>query len=81
MLITETKLDDSVSDTICEPPGFKIIRKDRSENFQSKYNMTGVGGGIAILHKKILKLKYLLKTRKKQKKSYGFMLRAKKVFY
>ena len=44
LLISETKLDESVSNTFVEPPGYKIIRKDRSENFKKKYNMTGLGG-------------------------------------
>ena len=38
LVISETKLDESVSDNFCEPPGYKIIRKDRSENF--KKNIT-----------------------------------------
>ena len=55
LCITESKLDESMSDCSCEPPsspGYKIIRKDRSEKFKEKYNMTGLGGGVAILYKK-----------------------------
>ena len=44
LLVTESRLDESVSDRFCEPPGFRIIRKDRSEKFKRKYNMTGLGG-------------------------------------
>ena len=36
LLISESKLDESVTDTLCEPPGYRIIRKDRSENFKKK---------------------------------------------
>ena len=80
MLITETKLDDSVSDTICEPPGFKIIRKDRSENFKSKYNMTGVGGGIAILHKKDLKVEIFAKNKEETEEILWVYVKGKKSF-
>ena len=65
LLLSESKLDDSVSDTFCEPPGYKIIRKDRSENFKKKYNMTGLGGGIAILYKKGLKVEIFKKNDEK----------------
>ena len=43
LLISETKLDESVSNNFVEPPGYKIIRKDRSEQYKKKYNMTGSG--------------------------------------
>ena len=37
------------------PEGYKIIRKDRSETFKQKYGRNK-GGGIAILHKKEIKI-------------------------
>ena len=43
LLLTESKLDESVSDNFCEPPGYRILRKDRSDNFKKKYNMKGSG--------------------------------------
>ena len=73
LLVTESKLDESVSDMYCEPPGFRIIRKDRSEKFKRKYNMTGLGGGIAILHKKELTIEIFKKIRQKLRKYFGFM--------
>ena len=64
LLISESKLDESVSDGFCVPPGFNIIRKDRSEKFKQKYNMTGLGGGIAILFKKEFNVEIFKKIKK-----------------
>ena len=51
--LTETWMDESVVLTSHIPPGYKIIRNDRSEKFKEKYGKNG-GGGIAILYKKHL---------------------------
>ena len=68
LLISESKLDESVANSVCEPPGYRILRKDRSENFNKKYNMSGLGGGIAILYKKELKVELFEKNKKIQRK-------------
>ena len=45
LCITETWLDKSVPKGSHEPPGYFLIRKDRSEEFKEKYGKTGNGGG------------------------------------
>ena len=80
LLITETKLDESVSDNFCEPPGYKIIRKDRSEKFKKKYNMTGLGGGVAILYKKDLKVEIFSKIQDEVEEILWVYVKGKKSF-
>ena len=53
--LTETWMDDSVPQNSCIPDGYKIIRKDRGENYKQKYGRNK-GGGIAILHKEHIKV-------------------------
>lgn len=53
--LTETWLDTSVPAQGHVPAGYKIIRKDRSEDFKQKYGKNK-GGGIAILYKCHLKV-------------------------
>ena len=35
--VTETWMDDSIPSNSYTPPGYKVIRKDRNENFKQKY--------------------------------------------
>lgn len=60
LCLTETWLDDSVPAQGYVPNGYRIIRKDRSEDFKQKYGKNR-GGGVAILYKNHLKI---------EKKSY-----------
>ena len=53
--LTETWMDDSVPKTAYIPQGYKIIRKDRSENYKQKYGRNK-GGGVAVLHKEHIKV-------------------------
>lgn len=53
--ITETWLDNSVPAQGFIPDGYKIIRKDRSDDFKQKYGRNK-GGGIAVLYKSHLKV-------------------------
>ena len=48
--LTETWLDASVPPNSHIPTGYKIIRKDRSPDFQQKYKKNR-GGGVAILYR------------------------------
>ena len=80
LLMSETKLDDSVSNIVCEPPGYKIIRKDRSENFKNKYDMTGLGGGIAVLYKKDLKVEIFAKNKEETEEILWVYIKGKKSF-
>ena len=80
LLISETKLDESVTNTFCEPPGYKIIRKDRSEKFKKKYNMTGSGGGIAVLYKKEIKIEIFTKNKEETEEILWVYVKGKKSF-
>ena len=80
LLISESKLDESVTDTLCEPPGYRIIRKDRSDNFKNKYNMTGLGGGIAILYKKELNVELFAKNKESTEEIMWVYVKGKKSF-
>lgn len=53
--LTETWLDDSTPPTAYIPEGYKILRKDRSDEFKQRYGKTS-GGGTAILFKKDMKV-------------------------
>ena len=53
LFLTETWFDKSVVLTSHIPPGYKMIRNDRSETFKEKYGKNS-GGGIAVLFKKQL---------------------------
>ena len=53
--LSETWLDLSVPPNSHIPEGYKIIRKDRTENFQQKYKKKH-GGGVAILFKSNLNI-------------------------
>ena len=53
--ITESWFDGSVPNTSHIPRGYKMIRKDRSEEFQQKYKVNK-GGGVAIVYKAHLKI-------------------------
>ena len=52
--LTETSLDSSTP-VFNVPPGYKILRKDRSEEFQQKYRITN-GGGVAIIYRSYLNI-------------------------
>ena len=53
--ITETWLDESVPTNTCTPTGYKMIRKDRSDEYKQKYGRNK-GGGIAVYFKDHLKV-------------------------
>ena len=53
--LTETWYDKSVPKGFQIPPGYKIIRKDRTEEFQNLHKKKG-GGGVAILYKSQLNI-------------------------
>ena len=53
--VTETWMDDSVPKQSYAPQGYKVIRKDRSEEFKQIYGKTK-GGGIAVYYKQELKV-------------------------
>ena len=80
LLITETKMDESMPDRLFEPPGFKIIRKDRSDKFKNKYNMKGLGGGVAVLHKKGLKVEIFSKNKEETEEILWVYVKGKKSF-
>ena len=52
---TETWLDESVQTQSCTPTGYKMIRKDRSEEYKQKYGKSK-GGGVAVCYKEHLKV-------------------------
>ena len=52
--LTETWLDQSTP-VLNVPPGYKILRKDRSEEFKLKYRITN-GGGVAIIYRTYLNI-------------------------
>ena len=56
LTMVETWMDESVSKNSHEPPGYQIIRLDRSEIFKETYGKPGHGGGIAVLYKKNLQV-------------------------
>ena len=56
LTMSETWMDESVSKNSHEPPGYQIIRLDRSETFKETYGKPGHGGGIAVLHKNNLQV-------------------------
>ena len=56
--ITETWLDNSHGPEAYIPDGYCVIRHDRSNDFQQKYRRDN-GGGVAIFHKKELKIRKL----------------------
>ena len=80
LCVSESKLDESMPDRSCEPPGFKIIRKDRSEKFKMKYNMKGLGGGVAILYKKGLKVEVFTKNKEEIEEILWVYVKGKKSF-
>ena len=53
--LTETWLDSSVPAQSLVPDGYRIIRKDRSNDFKQKYGKNK-GGGVALLHKEQIKV-------------------------
>ena len=53
--LTETWFDESAPMKTCVPDGYKIIRKDRNENFKQKYGVNR-GGGVAVLYKENIKV-------------------------
>lgn len=53
--LTETWFDESIPSHAFVPENYCIIRKDRDETFKQKYGRNR-GGGIAILHKKHIKV-------------------------
>ena len=78
--MTETKLVESVSNCSCDPPGYKIIRKDRSEEFKEKYSKTGMGGGIALLYKKNLNIEIIDSSLKNVEEILWVHLKGRKSF-
>ena len=59
LCLTETWLDSSTGPQAYIPQGYAIIRQDRTEEFKQKYGKTN-GGGVAILHKKELKVRKII---------------------
>ena len=53
--LTETWLDQSIPNQNV-PPGYKILRQDRTEEFQQKYRKKS-GGGVAIIYRSYLNSK------------------------
>ena len=53
--LTETWFDESIPSQAFVPENYCIIRKDRDETFKQKYGRNR-GGGIAVLHKKHIKV-------------------------
>ena len=53
--LTETWMDDSVPVKSHIPPGYRVIRKDRSDVYKQKYGKSN-GGGVAIYYKENLKI-------------------------
>ena len=51
--LTETWMDDSIPKQAFLPDGYKIIRKDRHNDFKQKYGKNR-GGGVAVLYKEQL---------------------------
>ena len=78
LCITETWMDKSVPKGSHEPPGYFLIRKDRSEEFKDKYGKTGNGGGIAILYKKNLNIEIVDSSLKNIEEILWFHLKGKK---
>ena len=60
-------------------PAIKL-RKDRSEKFKRKYNLTGLGGGIAILHKKDLKVEIFKKNIEETEEIMWIYVKGKRSF-
>ena len=56
LLLTETWLNDTHPKSYLKIPGYKSIRKDRSEHIKQNYGKDG-GGGIAIIYQEHLKIK------------------------
>ena len=50
LCLTETWFDDSIPSHGFVPEGYRIIRKDRSNDFKQKYGRNK-GGGIAVIYK------------------------------
>lgn len=50
---TESWFDDAVPSPVCTPTGYKIIRKDRSEEFKQTYGRNK-GGGVVVYYKEHL---------------------------
>ena len=55
LCITESWLDESVQTQSCLPTGYKMIRKDRSDEYKQKYGRNK-GGGVAVCYKEHLKV-------------------------
>ena len=53
--LSETWLGDHIPAQTCVPEGYKIIRKDRSEDFKQKYGRNR-GGGVAVIYKQNIKV-------------------------
>ena len=53
--LSETWLGDHIPAQTCVPDGYKIIRKDRSDDFKQKYGRNR-GGGVAVLYKQHIKV-------------------------
>ena len=53
--LTETWLDESVQTQSCSPTGYRMIRKDRSDEYKQKYGRNK-GGGVAICYKEHIKV-------------------------
>ena len=64
--LTETWLDESIPNQNV-PPGYQILRQDRTEEFQQKYCKKS-GGGVAIIYRSYLNLtpKHTLKVKEEE---------------
>ena len=80
LFITETWMDKSIPKGSHEPPGYILIRKDRSEEFKEKYSKTGMGGGIALLYKKNLNIEIIDSSLKNVEEILWVHLKGRKSF-
>ena len=80
VVLSETWFDDSITNKICEPPKYKIIRKDRSLKFKEKYGKEGMGGGVAILYKSYLKLEIMEPIKEEAEEILWVRVKGKKSF-
>ena len=71
-------MDKSIPKGSHEPPGYILIRKDRSDEFNEKYGKTGTGGGIALLYKKNLKIEVIDSSLKNVEEMLWVHLKGKK---
>ena len=77
--VTETWMDEHIPKQSLTPPGYKVLRKDRSEEFKQVYGKNK-GGGIAVYYKKELKLERKEIVKDEHEEILWVQVRAKKSF-